>query len=52
LEEASKNMYRVLRDFDKSGIRYLLAEAVPSDGIGEALMNRLCKACGYKIKYL
>jgi L-threonylcarbamoyladenylate synthase len=52
LDEASKNIYRVLRDFDREGIEYILAEAVPCEGIGEALMNRLYKACGNKIKYL
>jgi L-threonylcarbamoyladenylate synthase len=52
LEEASKNSYRMLREFDDSGPEYILAEAVPSIGMGEALMNRLYKACGNKIKYL
>jgi L-threonylcarbamoyladenylate synthase len=52
LEEASKNIYRMLREFDDSGTEYILAEAVPCIGMGEALMNRLYKASGNKIKYL
>jgi len=52
LEEASSNFFEALREFDRRKTEYLLAEAVPSEGIGEALMNRLLKASGYKIKYL
>ncbi len=52
LSKASENLFEFLREFDKNGIEYILAEEVPSIGIGEAIMNRLRKASNDKIKYL
>ncbi len=52
LEEASQNLFRTLRQFDREGVDVILAEAVPQTGIGVAIMNRLKRACNNKIKYL
>lgn len=52
LDEVSRNVFKILREFDKKGIEYILSEIVPTEGIGEAIMNRLLKASNNKIKYL
>ena len=37
-------LFRMLREFDAKGIDVIIAEAIPIDGIGLAVMNRLTKA--------
>lgn len=49
LAEIAKNLFRLLRDFDSEGVDVILAESIPTDGLGLAVMNRLRKASGYKI---
>ena len=44
IQEASQRLYAGLRYFDDKEIDYILAEAYPKVGIGEAFMNRLEKA--------
>lgn len=44
LEEASKNLYRRLRELDKGGVDVILAESYLEAGLGAALMDRLRKA--------
>jgi L-threonylcarbamoyladenylate synthase len=44
VEEASKNLYRDLRQCDKEGIDVILVESFPEAGLGVALMDRLRKA--------
>ncbi|AHF80516.1 L-threonylcarbamoyladenylate synthase [Thermococcus paralvinellae] len=48
-EEIAKNLFRALRDLDKSGVDVILAEGIEEKGLGLAVMNRLRKAAGYRI---
>ena len=43
------NLFRLLREVDRENVAVILAEGVPSEGIGLAVMNRLRKASGYRI---
>jgi len=45
----AKNLFRLLREFDLDGVDVIIAEGVPTEGLGLAVMNRLRKASGYKI---
>ena len=49
LTNVAKNLFRLLREFDKENINVIIAEGVSKKGIGLAIMNRLRKAAGYKI---
>lgn len=40
------NLYRILREFDEEDVQYIYSEAFASQGIGNAIMNRLMKAAG------
>ncbi|MDD4495622.1 MAG: Sua5 family C-terminal domain-containing protein, partial [Eubacteriales bacterium] len=48
-ETIAANLFGLLRKFDKMSVRVIIAEAVSTDGLGLAVMNRLEKAAGYKI---
>ncbi len=48
LEQASR-LYACLRQFDELGVSVVLAEAVPSTGVGNAVMNRLYRAAGGRL---
>ena len=43
------NLYALLREFDDFGVDYIFSESFPKDHLGQAIMNRLSKAAGYKI---
>jgi L-threonylcarbamoyladenylate synthase len=45
----ARNLFRLLREFDSEGVDVIIAEGVPAEGLGLAVMNRLRKASGYKI---
>ncbi|MGL6200115.1 MAG: L-threonylcarbamoyladenylate synthase [Lachnospiraceae bacterium] len=45
----ARNLYGVLRDFDREDVDYIYSESFSRDGIGWAIMNRLGKAAGYRI---
>jgi L-threonylcarbamoyladenylate synthase len=45
----AKNLFRLLREFDSEGADVIIAEGVPSEGLGLAVMNRLRRAAGYTI---
>ena len=45
----AKNLFRLLREFDLESVDVIIAEGVPVEGLGLAVMNRLRKASGYKI---
>ena len=45
----ASRLYEQLRSFDGSGADSLLAEGVPEQGLGLAVMNRLGKASGFDI---
>jgi len=49
LRVIAKNLFRVLREFDLEGVDVIIAEGIPTEGLGLAVMNRLRKASGYKI---
>ncbi len=46
---AAKNLFGLLRKFDEEKVDVIVAESVPLEGLGLAVMNRLRKASGYKI---
>ena len=45
----AQNLYALLREFDDLGVDYIFSESFPKDHLGQAIMNRLSKAAGYKI---
>lgn len=48
-ESIAANLYKVLREFDETDIDVILGETVSRDGLGQAIMNRLIKAAGYRL---
>jgi L-threonylcarbamoyladenylate synthase len=44
LQEAATNLFRYLRELDKLGLDLIVAERVPSQGLGAAIMDRLERA--------
>jgi L-threonylcarbamoyladenylate synthase len=49
LGAVARNLFRLLREFDSDRVDVILAEGLPSGGLGLAVMNRLRKASGYNI---
>jgi L-threonylcarbamoyladenylate synthase len=49
LSTVAQNLFRLLREVDAESVDVILAEGVPSEGLGLAVMNRLRKASGYHI---
>jgi L-threonylcarbamoyladenylate synthase len=49
LDMVAANLFRLLREFDNENLDLIIAEAVPTEGLGLAVMNRLRKASGYHI---
>jgi L-threonylcarbamoyladenylate synthase len=49
LDAVAQNLFRLLREFDAEGVDVIIAEGVPAEGLGLAVMNRLRKASGYNI---
>jgi L-threonylcarbamoyladenylate synthase len=49
LDIIARNLFRELREFNDEPVDVILAEGVPLDGVGLAVMNRLRKASGYHI---
>jgi L-threonylcarbamoyladenylate synthase len=47
-----RNLYERLRAFDEKGIDRIWVEAIPPDGLGAALMNRLLKAAGGRSRHV
>ncbi|MGE5615257.1 MAG: L-threonylcarbamoyladenylate synthase [Bacillota bacterium] len=43
-ESLAANLFKRLREFDEAGVDVILAEAPDTNGIGQAVMNRLVKA--------
>ncbi len=48
-QEAAKNLYALLRKADEDGYSVIYFEALPKEGIGFAVMNRIYKASAYNI---
>ena len=44
LTEAAANLFRLLRELDQSGLDLLVAENLPNQGLGAAIMDRLRRA--------
>ncbi len=44
IEEAAKNLFRILREVDKLGADVILAEPLPNEGLGRAINDRLERA--------
>jgi L-threonylcarbamoyladenylate synthase len=49
LDTMATNLFRILREFDEENVDLIIAEGVPTEGLGLAVMNRLRKASGYNI---
>jgi L-threonylcarbamoyladenylate synthase len=49
LDAVAANLFRLLREFDAEEVDVIIAESVPTEGLGLAVMNRLRKASGYNI---
>ncbi|MEM3091364.1 MAG: L-threonylcarbamoyladenylate synthase [Candidatus Pacearchaeota archaeon] len=50
IKDFHKKMFKIFRDCDKKGIKYILVSAVEEKGINLALMNRLRKSASKIIK--
>ena len=48
-ETVAHNLFAVLRDFDARKVNCIFSESFSKDQLGQAIMNRLCKAAGYHI---
>jgi L-threonylcarbamoyladenylate synthase len=49
VEAIAQSLFRLLREFDEENVDVIIAESVPAEGLGLAVMNRLRKASGYNI---
>lgn len=49
LTAIAKNLFRLLRELDSEEVDVIIAEGIPTEGLGLAVMNRLRKASGYNI---
>ena len=49
MDAIAANLFGLLREFDDASVDVILAENLPTDGLGLAIMNRLRKASGYNI---
>ncbi len=45
----AKHLYRILREFDDENVEVMFSESFDSEGLGQAVMNRLLKAAGHHI---
>lgn len=45
----AQGLYKVLRECDDEQLEVLFAESFPTEGIGQAIMNRLLKAAGHHL---
>ena len=48
-ESIARGLYGILRDFDSMDVDVIYSETFYDDDLGQAIMNRLTKAAGYKI---
>ena len=49
MELVARSLFRLLREVDAENVDVIIAEGVPSEGLGLAVTNRLRKASGYHI---
>jgi L-threonylcarbamoyladenylate synthase len=50
LEEAAHEFFAALREADKDKADVILAAALPQEGIGFSVMNRMLKSAGYNVR--
>ena len=48
-EVIARHLFRILREFDDDNVEVMFTESFETAGIGQAIMNRLSKAAGYKM---
>lgn len=48
-ETVAHNLFAVLREFDELNVDCIFSESFSENQLGQAIMNRLCKAAGYHI---
>lgn len=48
-EGIARNLFSVLREFDDEKVTSIYSESFPSQGLGQAIMNRLLKAAGHRV---
>lgn len=48
-ETVAHNLFAVLREFDELNVDCIFSESFSGNQLGQAIMNRLCKAAGYHI---
>ena len=48
-EAIAHSLYRILREFDDENVEVMYSESFPSEGMGQAIMNRLLKAAGHHV---
>ncbi len=51
-ESIARRLYSILREFDDEQVTRIYSEDFESDGLGQAIMNRLLKAAGHRIIYV
>ena len=49
LEDASKNIFSLLRKADLLECNLIVIEGVTTEGLGLAIMNRLIRTCDYNV---
>lgn len=47
-KSVARNLYAILRDFDREDVRIIYSESFAVQGLGRAIMNRLEKAAGHQ----
>ncbi len=48
-DSIARHLYTILREFDDEDVTKIYSEGFATDGLGQAIMNRLLKAAGHKI---
>lgn len=51
-ETIARQLYGILREFDQLGVDAIYSEAFETPRMGQAIMNRLLKAAGYRVIYV
>lgn len=49
VEAIARNLFSLLREFDQEKVNVIIAEGIPSKGLGLAVMNRLRRAANFNI---
>ena len=49
LDTVAASLYEALRSFNKQEVDIIYSEMFPTEGVGEAIMNRLLKAAGQRV---